>query len=107
MGSITDVANYLEDYKEKWDKIFQQENEKNKNKPFGEKNYEYENTIKHRKIRTQCFTISVGIILSYILYIILKINEDTISRVFAEYLSNKYILVFGQWFVAILFLIIK
>ena len=215
LRSITDVANYLEDYKEKWDKIFQQENEKNKNKPYGEKNYEYENgdtdlkytiefhngknitesdynwfvgnlseprmikgielymsiryntrsqnsnyndiynkitvtlyfrdcggelkysdvtinvdttnqeneahniystimntlennpdrydkTIKHRKIRTQCFTISVGIILSYILYIILKINEDAISPVFAEYLSNKYILVFGQWFVAIL-----
>lgn len=215
LSSITDVANYLEDYKEKWDKIFQQENEKNKNKPYGEKNYEYENgdtdlkytiefhngknitesdynwfvgnlseprmikgielymsiryntrsqnsnyndiynkitvtlyfrdcggelkysdvsinvdttnqeneahniystimntlennpdrydkTIKNRKIRTQCFTISVGIILSYILYVILKINEDTISPVFAEYLSNKYILVFGQWFVAIL-----
>ena len=185
LRSITDVANYLEDYKEKWDKIFKQENEKNKNKPFGEKNYEYENgytnlkytiefhngknitesdynwfvgnlseprmikgielqmsisyntrsqasnyndirnninvtvyfrdcggelkysdvtinvdttnqeneahniystimntlennpdrydnTIKHRKIRIQCFTISVGIILSYILFIVLK-----------------------------------
>ena len=58
--------------------------------------------MKHRKIRTQCFTISVGIILSYILYVILKINADKISPVFAEYLSNKYILVFGQWFVAIL-----
>ena len=215
LSSITDVANYLEDYKEKWDKIFQQENEKNKNKPYGEKNYEYENgdtdlkytiefhngknitesdynwfvgnlseprtikgielymsiryntrsqnsnyndiynkitvtlyfrdcggelkysdvsinvdttnqeneahniystimntlennpdrydkTIKNRKIRTQCFTISVGIILSYILYIILRINEDAISPVFSGYLSNKYILVFGQWFVAIL-----
>ena len=62
----------------------------------------YDKTIKNRKIRTQCFTISVGIILSYILYVILKINADTISPVFAEYLSNKYILVFGQWFVAIL-----
>ena len=62
----------------------------------------YDKTIKHRKIRTQCFTISVGIILSYILYIILKINADKISPVFAEYLNNKYILVFGQWFVAIL-----
>ena len=213
--SIIDVANYLEDYKEKWDKMFRQENEKNKNKPYAEKKYEYENaytnlkytiefhngknitesdynwfvgnlnkprtiksielnmsisyyarsqnsnyndiykginimlffrdcggdlkysdviinvdttnqeneahnlysevmnilednedrynkTIKHRKIRTQCFTISVGIILSYILYIILKINADKISPVFAEYLNNKYILVFGQWFVAIL-----
>ena len=55
----------------------------------------YDKTMKHRKIRTQCFTISVGIILSYILYIILKINVDKISPVFDEYLSNKYILVFG------------
>lgn len=62
----------------------------------------YNKTMKHRKIRTQCFTISVGIILSYILYIILKINADKIHPMLAEYLSNKYILVFGQWFVAIL-----
>lgn len=62
----------------------------------------YNKTMKHRKIRIQCFTISVGIILSYILYVILKINADKISPIFAEYLNNKYILVFGQWFVAIL-----
>lgn len=215
LKSIIDVANYLEDYKERWDKIFQQENEKNQNKPFGEKNYEYENgstvmkytiefhngknitesdynwfvgnlsnprsiksielqssiyfntrsqgsdyndvrntihttlyfrdcggeleysdvtinvdttnqeneahniystimntlennpdrydkIIKHRKIRTQCFTISVGIILSYILFILLKINESKITPFLADYMSNKYVIVFGQWFVAIL-----
>lgn len=215
LRSIIDVANYLEDYKEKWDKIFQQENDKNKNKAFGEKNYEYENgstimkytiefhngknitesdynwfvgnlnnprsiksielqtsiyfntrsqgsdyndirnsinvnlyfrdcggelkysdsrinvdttnqeneahniystimntlennkdrydnTIKHRKIRTQCFTISVGIILSYILFIVLKINESKITPFLADYMSNKYFIVFGQWFIAIL-----
>lgn len=62
----------------------------------------YNKTMKHRKIRVQCFTISVGIILSYILYFILKINANKISSIFEEYLSNKYILIFGQWFVAIL-----
>ena len=62
----------------------------------------YNKTMKHRKIRTQCFTISVGIILSYILYIILKINIDKIPPILAEYMNNKYILIFGQWFVAIL-----
>lgn len=61
----------------------------------------YNKTMKYRKIRTQCFTISVGIILSYILYVILKINADKISPVLTEYLNNKYILVFGQWLVAI------
>lgn len=62
----------------------------------------YNKTMKYRKIRTQCFTISVGIILSYILYVILKTNADKISPIFTEYLNNKYILVFGQWLVAIL-----
>ena len=208
LETIIKVANHLEDYKEKYDKKFELEENKNKNLPYGEKQWEYENgnttikytiefkngknitesdynwfvgnlnepqiiksisidlyvsfftkgqnssdndvrnsirislyfresyvtididttnqeneahnlyselmnilednedrydkTMKHRKIRTQCFTISVGIILSYILYIILKINADKISPVFVEYLSNKYVLVFGQWFVAIL-----
>lgn len=62
----------------------------------------YNKTMKHRKIRTQCFTISVGIILSYILYVILKINIDKIPPTLAAHLNNKYIVVFGQWFVAIL-----
>lgn len=52
----------------------------------------YNKTMKYRKIRIQCFTISVGIILSYILYVILKINADKISPIFAEYLNNKYVL---------------
>ena len=43
MQKIIDVANYLEDYKDKYDEIFRKENEKNKNLPFGEKKFEYEN----------------------------------------------------------------
>ena len=62
----------------------------------------YNKTIKHRKIRVQCFTISIGILLSYILYVILKINAGKISPILVECLNNKYILVFGQWFIAIL-----
>lgn len=62
----------------------------------------YNNTIKHRKIRMQSLCISVGIILSYILYVILKINAGNIPTEIAQYLNNKYVIVFGQWFVAIL-----
>ena len=62
----------------------------------------YNKTIKYRNIRIQCFTISIGIILSYILYVILKINLDKIPVIFVELLRNKYVLVFGQWFIAIL-----
>ena len=215
MQKIIDVANYLEDYKDKYNEIFRKENEKNKNLPFGEKKFEYENgntevrytisfhngqritesdynwfienlgepraikeieiylsvafytkgqnedynnqynkiyvsvdfrdlgmnlkhsdvevnvettnqereanniystimntledteerynkTMKYRKIRTQCFTISVGIILSYILYLALKVNIDQIPSVLVEYMNNKYVLIFGQWFIAIL-----
>ena len=40
--SIIDVANYIEDYKEKYDKIFQDEEAKNKDKSFGEKKYDYD-----------------------------------------------------------------
>lgn len=212
--TIISVANKLEDYKERYERIFEQEEIRNKNLPFGEKNYEYENgnvtmkyliefqngrnitesdynwfigslsepkaikrisldlsisymgksqrsdynnefnkisayidfrdagmnlkysdasveiettnqereanniysevmnilennedrynkTIKHRKIRMQCFTISVGIILSYILFIILKLNIDRIPKVLIEFYNNKYFLILGQWFVAI------
>lgn len=213
--TIIDVANYFDDYKNRYDNIFEKEKIKNKNLPFGEKNYEYENgntelrytvkfrngkdmtesdynwfigqlsqpgaieeirldlrvsyntksgkenyndqynsinvsvdfrdarmdlrysdvyidvqttnqeneanniystvmntlednkdrydkTIKHRKVRIQSLCISVGIILSYILYLVLRINADKLPLDMATYLTNKYVIVFGQWFVAIL-----
>ena len=215
MNSIIDIANYFEDYKERYEEIYRKESERNKDKPYSEKNYEYENgnievrytidfhngqnlteydynwfigntnnpraiknieislsntyytksngsdtnntynkvyvsvefrdcgmnlkysdaivnvdatnqesearnvystimntlednpdrydkTIKYRKIRMQSFTISIGIILSYILYIVLIMNKEKISPYVAECLNNKNILIFGQWFVAIL-----
>ena len=208
LKTIIDIASYLEEYKGKYDKKFQIEENKNKGLPYGEKDYEYENgstalnytiefkngksikendynwflenlkepssiktisidlyimfytknpsgkindifnkinislyfrefdatidvettqqekeahnvysevmnilednedrynkTMKFRKIRTQCFTITVGIVLSYILYIVLIINANRLPSNIAEYLNNKYIIVFGQWFVAVL-----
>ncbi len=213
--TIIDIANYFDDYKNRYDNIFEQENIKNKNLAFGEKKYEYENgnttlkytvklrngkditesdynwfigqlnqpeaieeifldlrvsyntksgkesyndqynsvnvtvdfrncgrdlkysdvrievqtynqeneahniystamnilednadrydkTIKHRKIRMQSLCISVGIILSYILYLVLRINANNLPLNMVNYLTNKYVIVFGQWFVAIL-----
>lgn len=61
----------------------------------------YDKTIKHRKIRMQSLCISVGIILSYILYIVLKMNTDKLAPDLVSYLNNKNILIFGQWLVAI------
>ncbi|MBR0491940.1 MAG: hypothetical protein IJJ82_07875 [Clostridia bacterium] len=63
----------------------------------------YNKTIKSRKLRMQSFCISVGIILSYIVFVILKINENNLPNVIHDYLNNKAILILGQWFIAILF----
>lgn len=62
----------------------------------------YDKTIKNRKIRIQSFTISVGIILSYILFIVLLINKSKLPVETVQFFSNKNILIIGQWFVAIL-----
>lgn len=50
LETIVKVANHLEDYKEKFDRKFELEENKNKNIPYGEKQWEYENgntTIKY------------------------------------------------------------
>ena len=41
--TILDIANYFEDYKERYEEIYIKENEENKDKPYSEKNYKYEN----------------------------------------------------------------
>ena len=43
-----------------------------------------------------------GLILSYILYLLLIINKSALNPIMMSYLSNKYLIVFGQWFLAIL-----
>lgn len=62
----------------------------------------FDKTIKHRKIRTQAFCIAVGVVLSYILYAVISLNANKLPINISTYLTNKYIVVFGQWFAAIL-----
>lgn len=62
----------------------------------------FDKTIRSRKIRMQSLCISVGIVLSYVLFLILKINSSKLPEVLLSYMNNKYFIVFGQWFVAIL-----
>jgi len=59
----------------------------------------YDKTIKYRKFKIQSFCISIGIALSYILYILLKLKIININ--IDEMLSNKYFLIIGQWIIAI------
>lgn len=63
----------------------------------------YDGTIKNRGFRIQGFSIAVGIILSYVLYIALKIALKDSDGIFYNLLHNKNVLVFGQWIVAIVF----
>lgn len=70
---------------------------------FLENNEErYNKTIKHRTFRIQSLCISVGIVLSYILFVILMINQGNLPSFIGDNLGNKYVIVFGQWIVAIL-----
>lgn len=61
----------------------------------------YNKTIKNRNIRIQSFCISAGLILSYILYITLKINETKLLNIFIGALNNKYVIIIGQWITAL------
>ena len=62
----------------------------------------YNNTIKYRNLRIQAFSIAVGVILSYILFIILKLSSGSLPDIINQMLGNKNIIVFGQWVSAII-----
>ena len=63
----------------------------------------YNKTVKNRNLRIQAFSFSIGIILSYILYLILSMNMSTLPSALVSMLNNKLFLVIGQWLVAGLF----
>lgn len=60
----------------------------------------YNKTVKNRKFRMQSLCFSIGFILSYIIYFILRINIDKIPIEFANYLQNKFVIIFGQWLIS-------
>ncbi len=60
----------------------------------------YNNTVKKRKLRIQSFCFSIGFILSYIIYFVLLANKAKIPQEFANYMNNKYVIIFGQWFLS-------
>ena len=62
----------------------------------------YDKTIKNRNLRMQSFCVALGIVLSYILYIVLKICSGNFPEFFINLLANKNVIVFGQWIVAII-----
>lgn len=60
----------------------------------------YNKTVKNRNIRVQSFCLSIGFVLSYILYLVLICMKSKMPEILNMLLSNKYVVVFGQWFVA-------
>ena len=60
----------------------------------------YNNTVKKRKLRIQSFCFSIGFILSYIIYFVLLANKTKIPQELANYMNNKYVIIFGQWFLS-------
>lgn len=57
-------------------------------------------TVKNRSIRIQSLCLSIGFVLSYILYLIFLLNKSNLPTTMLKFFDNKYILIIGQWFVA-------
>lgn len=62
----------------------------------------FNKTIKNRNLRIQSFCITIGIILSYILYLALNSLKSNLPDLFIQILDNKYGIIIGQWIIAII-----
>lgn len=60
----------------------------------------YNKTVKNKNFRIQSFCLSIGFILSYIIYIMLYICKNNLPDILNQLMDNKYALIFGQWFIA-------
>ncbi len=60
----------------------------------------YNKTVRNRNIRVQSFCLSIGFVLSYILYLVLICTKSKMPEILNILISNKYVIVFGQWFAA-------
>lgn len=60
----------------------------------------YNKTIKNRNLRMQSFCLSIGFILSYIIYFIIIANKSKIPDGFIKILNNKMAIVIGQWIIS-------
>lgn len=61
----------------------------------------FNKTIKNRKLRIQSFCLSIGFVLSYIIFLVLNGMKSNFPKELVDILSNKYAIVFGQWFVSV------
>lgn len=62
----------------------------------------YNKTVKNRNFRVQCFCLSIGFVLSYIIYLILNGMKAELPEILLQILNNKYGIILGQWFISAL-----
>ena len=62
----------------------------------------YNKTVKHKQLRVQSLCLTIGIILSYIIYFILMANKNALPEELGSLLNNKIIIIIGQWLISAL-----
>lgn len=60
----------------------------------------FNKTIKHRTLRIQSFCLSIGFILSYIIYFVLNGMKADLPEILVQIINNKYGIIFGQWLIS-------
>lgn len=62
----------------------------------------YNKTVKNRNFRIQSFCLSIGFVLSYIIYLVLNGMKAELPEIILQILNNKYGIILGQWFISAL-----
>ncbi len=62
----------------------------------------YNKTVKNRNFRVQSFCLTIGLVLSYIIYFILTGMKANLPEIIIQILDNKYGIIIGQWFISAL-----
>lgn len=60
----------------------------------------YNKTVKNRNLRIQSFCLSIGLVLSYIIFLVINGIRSELPEIFSQILHNKYGIILGQWFIA-------
>lgn len=60
----------------------------------------YNKTVKFKTLRIQSCCLTIGFIITYILYLLFLVNKASFPSFIVNILKNKNIIVFGQWLLA-------
>lgn len=60
----------------------------------------YNKTVRNRKLRIQSLCLSIGFVLSYIIYLVVLANKGKMPTEILNLINNKLVIIIGQWFVS-------